>query len=265
MSIVLNECEWAKKALASKELGKKPFETLSRIAKYYFYIGMNKKEVRAKLEDFLLESDPSISVVTWSNTLDHAVKNAAKYNIIIVDNVQITQPEMDTIDAITCKQLRGKQLQRLAFTLLCLSKFYYAISEKMNYWVSAPDNDIMKMANINTSVKRQSILYNQLNELGLIRFSKKVDNLNVQVQFVQDGPVVMTVDDFRNLGYQYLMYHGEAYYKCQNCGLTCKRNTTPIGNTAVRGGVKKYCDECAASIHMKQIVNSVMRKRSANF
>ena len=34
MSIVLNECEWAERAIKDKTLGKKPYETLSRVAKY---------------------------------------------------------------------------------------------------------------------------------------------------------------------------------------------------------------------------------------
>lgn len=252
MSIVLNEYEWAENAIAERDLGNKPFETLSRIAKYYTYCGCSKREVREKLDEFLLSVDPNISLVTWSDTLDSAAKYAAKYSLIMVDSICITSSEMQRIDAID-----GKQLQRLAFTLLCLAKFFYAVSPKTDYWVSTPDNEIMNMANINTSIKRQSAMFNQLHELGLIRFSKKIDNLSVQVLFVEDGEAVMTVDDFRNLGYQYLMYHGDGYYRCQNCGLTCKKNNARNGT----GARQKYCHECAVKIRMKQNVESVMRLR----
>lgn len=254
MSIVLNEYKWAEDAISEKTLGKKPFETLTRIAKYYTYQGLSKRDVRAKLDEFLLSTDPSVSLVTWSDTLDNAAKYATKYKLIMVDNITITKPEMERIDAID-----GKQLRRLAFTLLCLAKFSYAVSPKTDYWVSTPDNEIMNMANINTSIKRQSAMFNQLRELGMVRFSKKIDNLSVQILFVEDGYEVLEIDDFRNLGYQYLMYHGEAYYKCQCCGLTCKKNKHPRGGNPSQ----KYCSECAVQIHMRQKINSVMRYRDA--
>jgi len=252
MSIVLNEYEWAENAIADKELGKKPFETLSRIAKYYTYKGFSKKEVRAKLDEFLLSVDPNISLVTWSGTLDNAAKYATKYQLIMIDDIEITKNEMQTIDAID-----GKQLRRLAFTLLCLAKYFYAVSPKTDYWVSTPDNEIMNMANINTSIKRQSAMFNQLHELGLIRFSKKIDNLSVQVLFIKDGETAIRIDDFRNLGYQYLMYHGKEYYKCQNCGLT-----THDDRETKTGPKRKYCRECAYKIYLQQTINSVMRIRS---
>ena len=37
MSIILNEYEWAERAIKEKLLGKKPYETLSRVAKCYTY------------------------------------------------------------------------------------------------------------------------------------------------------------------------------------------------------------------------------------
>ena len=254
MSIVLNEYKWAENAISEKELGKKPFETLTRIAKYYTYQGLSKKDVRAKLDEFLLSTDPGVSLVTWSDTLDNAAKYATKYKLIMIDSITITRPEMERIDAID-----GKQLRRLAFTLLCLAKFSYTVSPKTDYWVSTPDNEIMNMANINTSIKRQSAMFNQLRELGMIRFSKKIDNLSVQILFVKGGDAVLEINDFRNLGYQYLMYHGEAYYKCQCCGLACKVHQTNQG----RGPKQKYCPECAVKIRMKQNIESVMRIRYA--
>ena len=50
MSIVLNEYDWAEKAIKDKVLGKKPYETLSRVAKYYTYKNHTRKEVRRMLD-----------------------------------------------------------------------------------------------------------------------------------------------------------------------------------------------------------------------
>ena len=44
MSIVLKENDWAEKMIQSKSLGKKPSETLRRIARYYIDNGYEKKK-----------------------------------------------------------------------------------------------------------------------------------------------------------------------------------------------------------------------------
>ena len=118
-----------------------------------------------------------------------------------------------------------------------------------------PRWEIVNTANINTSIKRQSVMFDQLGDAGMIRFSKQIDNLSVQVLFVdEESEPVLRVTDFRNLGYQYLKYHGEPYFECQNCGITVKSENAT-------GRKQKYCKECAVEIHMKQTVNSVMRQR----
>lgn len=251
MSIVLNEYDWAERAIKDKALGKKPYETLSRVAKYYTYKNYARKEVRRLLDEFLLQCEPAASLVTWSDTLDSATKYATKYPLIMIDEILVTKPEMEKIDA-----LPGKQLRRLAFTLLCISKYLYTVSENTNYWVNTPDNEIMKMANINTSIKRQSSMFGQLKDAGMIRFSKQIDNLSVQVLFAEDGDAALRVTDFRNLGYQYMKYHGEPYFECAHCGLTDKIKS------ATQRRPQKYCAQCAVEIRTRQNVNSVMRLRN---
>lgn len=251
MTIVLNEHEWAENMINSHSLGAKPYETFCRVAKYYIDKEYSKKEVRKMLDTFLLQCEPTASLPKWSETLDYAVNRATKYEAIMIDNIAITKPEIEKIDA-----LEGTQIRRLAFTLLCLAKYWNLVNPQGDNWVNSKDTEIMRMANINTSIKRQSLMYHTLNQLGLIRFSKKVDNTNVRVCFLEDGEVVMKVSDFRNLGYQYLKYHGEPYFECENCGLTVKKRNKG------RCGVQKYCPDCAMQIHMQQKINSVMRQRN---
>lgn len=250
-TIVLNEHDWAKEQIDNKTLGSKPYETLCRVARYYFDDGMSKRSVRKQLDNFLLMCEPTASLPKWSETLDYAVNRAIKYSAIDIDHIDISKTEMDKIDSLVSRQVR-----RLAFTLLCLAKYWDIVNTHGDHWVNSKDSDIMRMANINTSIKRQSLMYHTLCELGLIRFSKKVDNTNVRVNFIDDGEPVMQVSDFRNLGYQYLKYHGEPFYVCQNCGITVKAKKQGAGRKP------KYCASCAMEIHVQQAINSVMQKRS---
>lgn len=250
MSIVLNEYEWAEGAIESKDIGSKPVKTLDRVAKYYLARGYSKKDTRVLLESFFLQSTGGPVTSSWSDLLDKIVKNAGKYPLIQVDGVSISKKEMEIIET-----LDGSQLRRLAFTLLCIAKFKDIVSPLSNHWVKEPDREVMCMANINTSVKRQCLLFSQLRDAGLIKFAKRVDNLSVQVLFESPGDEAMFVSDFRNLGYQYMKYYGGQYMECENCGITDK-----IRNPG-KGRRQKYCPSCAAEIHTRQKVNSVMRKR----
>lgn len=255
MTIVLNEHEWAKDMIYARSLGKKPFETLSRVAKYYIDEGYSKKDTRQMLDTFLLQCDSTASLPKWSDTLDYAVSRALKYDAIQVDGIYISKSEMDKINS-----LDSAQIKRLAFTLLCLAKYWKLINPNSDYWVNNKDSEIMRMANINTSIKRQSLMYAQLNELGFIRFSKKIDNTNVRVCFVDEGEASVIVTDFVNLGYQYMMATGsKEYFRCQNCGVVVKKNITQDENETRRGRPQKYCNDCAVEVNMRKRVDSIMR------
>ena len=247
MAIVLNESEWAEEMISSRSLGKKPFETMRRVARYYLDNGIAKRDVRKILDTFLLQCDPSASLPKWQQSLDAALAAALRYPAVNLDGVDITKPEMERIDA-----LEGKQVRRLAFTLLCLAKYWNAVSGKTEGWVNSRDADIMRMANINTSIKRQSLMYHNLNSAGLVQFSRKVDNTNVRVCFITPGEIVLRVTDFRNLGYQYMRYHGAPYFVCENCGITVPYNHPKTGRK------QKYCSSCSAEIIIQRHVGAAM-------
>lgn len=257
--IVLNEHEWAKDMIDSRTLGKKPSETLYRVARYYLDNGSDKKEVRKILDKFLIQCDPTASLTKWSDSLDFALNRAVKNEAIMIDGIIITEPEWNKIRAIS-----GRQAQRLAFTLLCLAKYWNSVNPMCNGWVNNKDGEIMSMANINTSIKRQSLMYHALHESGLIQFSKKIDNTNVRVCFIENGDPYMLITDFRNLGYQYLKKVGEPFYVCECCGITTKiqsRNKDCYTKQG-QGRPPKYCKECAVEVHLKQKVNSVMARKN---
>ncbi len=252
MSTVMRENEWAADMVSKHTLGKKPAETLRRVARYFMdECNLDKNATRARLELFLLQCDSTASVIKWSDTLDRSVKYASKYPAINILSIPVYDKEIQKI-----RLLNGKQVQRLAFTLLCLAKYWNLVTGKDGWWVNSKDSEIMEMANVRTSLKRQSAMYSMLCQQEMIRFSKKVDNTNVQVCFAETGEVAMWITDLRNLGYQYLMYLGEPYFVCQCCGITTKQNDK---NDRRR---QKYCPECAAATKMRQTIESVMRCRS---
>lgn len=257
MSLILNEYEWAEAKIKNFDLGSSPSETIFRVAKYYHANHYSKKEIRRRLEEFLLQCNPHASLVKWADILDRAVKNTKKYKLVVLDGISISKTEIARIS-----ELKGAQLQRLAFTLLCVSKYWDLVSERNNHWVNTSDSEIMKMANIRASAMRQGKMFGELKDAGLIGFSKKIDNLNVQVYFSDNDEEALFVHDFRNLGFQYSKYIGGLYLECENCGITYK----PVQQGALlnhgAGRPRKYCPDCANEVRMRQNINSVMRHRS---
>lgn len=238
MSIVLNEREYAMAALQRCDLGAKPLETLGRIAKYYRSEGYKKTEIHRMLESFVLKCDPSINIVKWQDAIAKQVKGTDKYSLVEIDGIPITQKELDI-----CNSLSGKQVKRLMFTLICIAKFNNAANDKNNGWVNRQDNEIFRMANVTTPIKRQSLMLNDLRELGLIRFSRKVDNININVTCIDDnGDPALIITDYRNLGYQYMKYCGEPYFECASCGIVVKRGSN----------IQKYCRDCAVDVNRQR-------------
>lgn len=264
MAIILNEYEWAEKMILNKDLGRKPSETLSRVARYYYENRYSKREIRKLLDQFLIQCNPDASLFHWSDTLDRITKNAGKYQIIQIDSIPITEAELAVI-----KSIDAAPVQRLAFTLLCVSKYWDFVSPKNNHWVNSPDREIFSMANISASSKSQDLMYGKLLNAGLIKLSKKIDSLNMQVLFGDEvGDPVLHIRDFQNLGYQYMKYLGGPFFECKHCGKTVKmrervqhhpRNRDKC--RAGRGRNQQYCDACAAEIKTKQNIDAVVRKR----
>lgn len=245
MSIIMNEKEYAQGLLEKRCLGSKPFETLGYIARYYRDADYSSAETKGLLENFMLQCDPDINLVKWQDTIDAQVKRAAKRKPIVVEKIYISGKELET-----CRELSSRRLQRLLFTLMCLAKFSNEVSPSNNNWVNRTDKEIFSAANIAIPVRQQSLMLNDLKTLGLIRFSKKVDNLNINVTCLDpEGGTELVVEDMRNLGNQYMKYCGEPYIECVSCGLVVKKT----------GRSQKYCNDCAVTINSQKTYSNYIR------
>lgn len=181
--------------------------------------------------------------------LDKAATKSDSPPLIEIDYVTITKGELASI----AENLSGRMHKRLAFALLCAAKFYNAINPKNNNWVNCTDSEIMKMANVATSIDKQCALIYDLREAGLIGFSGKVDNLNIQVLFIDnESREAGKVRDFRNLGNRYHMFLHEPFFECIHCGLAIKRT----------GQAQKYCRSCASEMYVKSKVEYAMRQKT---
>lgn len=240
--IVLNEKEYAEQCLKSKTIGDKPFFTLSILAKYYYHChGYRKKKITDLLISFISECYPRYSCnrADWDAHIEKLATSAGKYTLFEIDGIWITRAELDTIEGI-----HNKVLERLAFTMLCLAKLGNARNSKNNGWVNYTAKDIYSMARISCSVIDRYEKLSQLNQLSLLEFPKKNDNLSSRVTYVDDdSEKILFIYDFRELGYEYLKYKGENFIRCRECDILVRNN---------KCGDKKYCSNCAGYVPMER-------------
>lgn len=251
MEIILKENEWAYEHIKNHDLGRAPRVTLAKVARYYLDDGYSKKEVRNKLYIFLTQCGQNYALERWQKAINDSMSVALKYPAIDVDFVTVSQTELDKIAS-----LKSKLARRLAFTVLCLAKFRNEFCPNNNNWINYKDKDIMSLANVSVSIRRQAELYRSLLDAEMVKFPKSVDKTDMQVIFADDGEPALYIYDFRNLGYQYQMFCGEPYFECERCGVVTKIDNPDKGRR------QKYCHDCAASIALQQRIDSVMRQRA---
>ena len=220
-----------KQDLKACDLGDKPSSTLNLLARYYREIGKNDDEIKELLSDFLNRClKDKYKESKWIDSIFYQVVKSKKYNLKKVDNVIVTKSEMEIIQSV-----KGKSRQKVLFTLLVLSKYYNAVSDKNKNWTNLEYKKIFKLANVQLSIQNQALLINDLYNCGFVNVSKNVGKPNIQVNFVDnESDGVLTITRLKDLGKEYLMFCGEDYIRCQKCGTLVKnyKNTN------------KYCKTC---------------------
>lgn len=187
--------------------------------------------------DFIIRKDPLLNAVKWQKTIDYYIKTAHKYPLLEINSIPIYSSELKII-----KSIDGVALQRLLFSMLCLCKYGNVRNKNNNNWVNKKDREIFSLANIKVTTQRQSLMINDLKSLGLVSYSVIVDNTNINVPFVEsDGKIELEIQDFRNVGYQYMNHIGSgSYISCACCGILVPK----------RSNAQRYCSECAIGINV---------------
>ena len=246
----MNERRRAEDILSSVRETTNPIHNVYLLSRYYYAQGMRQKEVLEKIEDYLRQF-PFLVLPKWQRTVDKIVAKAKGKGLIEIEYVGITEKELAEI-----AKLRKESLKKLAFTLLCIAKYFNTIRPENNSWVNTPDKDVFRMADIRTlDCKRQQQLIRELYLLGWIGYSKVVDNVNLQVLFVDtETEPILRIYQFDDLGYQYLEYVGDpSIVHCKCCGKLIKK-------TSCR---KDYCDECAVEARKSSNRKASQKRRDA--
>lgn len=244
MPVVLNEVKQAEHILEFGEVGNKPTSTLFLLGKYFRKKqGLNREQTFQKLDEFMRNNYKNYNPALWEYTIADIAKKSNRYSLREIDYISITDKEMEKIET-----LNNLSYMKLLFTMLCYAKLYNKVSESNNGWVNTDIREIYKNARVTIKHKEDKFLYlNDIEQTGLIAFSRKNDNLNLQVTFIDDGgDEVLRIHDFRELGYEYLNYYKiGSFTRCSRCQRLVRKKSNKANST-------KYCSKCAAHIKNEQ-------------
>ncbi|MFD2663059.1 hypothetical protein [Paenibacillus thailandensis] len=236
MKIVLNEQELIHKALESKEFDEKNYGIVLRVlTKHYFLFGMDKQQVKDTLAVHIRERVKKYIHKDWISRIEYAIKNVQKYGVELVniDKVDITETELQRI-----KDINDNDIEKIAFVYLVYAKILNKIKSNNDNWVGIKIKDILKDALITKgykSIREQQTVLRILNDMGLLRSSKKVDNTSERVCFIDyTSDISFSINDFRDYVLTYLRWKGENIGNCETCSKLIQ----------VKSNRKLYCLEC---------------------
>lgn len=232
--IILNEKKYIEDILSGDRVVDNMYYTLGLLARYYYQQDKENNKP-AKLYKILVEflKSKNESEFDWQHNLDKLIKKR-DIELVNVEYIPMTKIELDTI-----KEIKNKRLEKLAFTLLCVAKLNNTIQSTNNNWVNRDVKEIFKLANVRDGVIQQYLSMADLKDLGLLKYSKKVNNINLCITFIDnESKIELEINDFRDLGFQYLAYLGEGFIKCECC-----KKVVPIKSK--KDNSTKYCEECS--------------------
>ena len=226
-NVVFNEALYAQEVIRTSDLGSFPYQALVCVARYYISLNFNTDAIRERVNALYNQGIDC----GFIDIADSVIKEAGRRGLADIRFLPVTAAELETVRGID-----GLRRQRVAFALLVIAKYQNELHRQNNDWVNFRHKDIFAMANVKVSVRDQYLLLNDLKTLGLLKYNRRVDNLDVRVLYLDsEGPAAMEVYDMRNLGYQYMRSQGGSFLECKTCGAVVPRKSPR----------QMFCADCA--------------------
>jgi hypothetical protein len=251
--LILNEEKYAESLYLRKNVNVKSVVTLiGYITRYqlhtlHFSDEDNYKGTVAWMSKYHNNFDESY----YSNLISDAIKKAYKNPFYQIENIQITQSELDIISS-----LANLRAEKVLFVLLCMAKQQSVANGFTDGLVKYVLPDLCKSARISVPAdEREYILYNIVQH-GFLGYPKKNNTQCLIVNCINDDEVVLILDeaDCQDLAYVYLNWKngGKGYTRCQKCNRLIKQSKTKP---------RKYCEECAKEVEKENTRERVRRYR----
>lgn len=239
--LIFDEVAEAKKILEDKNLDFFDPTKITILAKYFSYLGQNKREIK----DSIIEFCNSQNYIKYDSRDEEIIMNSLadlkKYNIRIPKPCVITKAELDEIGTIN-----DEKAERVFFVMICLAKYFMETNtsknkkeyaeEKLIFWRST--TELFKLARYSENFFNRNMIIGVVERMGYIKTVSNRDrtknHIFINTYYKDSDPVIF----FDNPEYVYKLY--EAYKKeklirCSVCGSSVVKNSNR----------QTMCEKCA--------------------
>jgi len=241
--LILNEEKYARDIYIGKDVGVKSMMTKIRYITRHLIYSEHQSDEDAYINSikWLKTYQDNFDESYYSNVVSDAIKKAHKYPFYIIDNIQITQSELNAISS-----LNDLRAEKVLFVLLCMAKQQKLSSGFTNGLVKYSITEVCKLARISVPAEDREYILHKIVQNGLLGYPKKNDTQCLIVNFIDYGEAALVLDeiDCQELAYIYLMWKndGKGYTKCQRCNRLIKQS---------KNGIRKYCEVCKTEIEVE--------------
>lgn len=231
--------------------------------------GLNKTQIRNKIDEIMMENYKGFDMVSWDSELQSIVnKYTDKENCKFreLNEINITRKELEFIS-----RFQDEQKENLLFVMLVISKSKHQkykktkkgeiIDDNNDYWLNCDRGKLFKLAKFKydnnkgskSRMEQRGYLIYDLSQLdGVIELSKQCDNTSIKLLYV-DGEIDskgitfrITKDNMNDVLNYYLQWKDpEGYVKCMECGVWVKINSKYKN--------PKYCKICSKKKRVESV------------
>lgn len=242
--LILNEAKYAQDIYIGKDMGIKSIMTKIRYITRHLIHSEQQNEEDAYINTikWLKKYQDNFDESCYSNIISDAIKKAHKYPFYVINNIQISRSELESISS-----LDNLRAEKILFVLLCMAKQQRLSNGFTNGLVKYSITDVCKMARVSVPAEDREYIFHHILKNGLIDIPKKNDTKCLIVNFINFDDVALELSeiDCQELAYVYLNWKnkGKGYTRCKKCERWMKQSKTKP---------KKYCEECAKEVQTEQ-------------
>lgn len=254
LDVILNESEVVNDFLKTYKIPKhiKPTHIIYLLAKKYYLDGKQKEDIYMKILKDIKESYGDKYIYTkWNkivkNTVNRFFREKSRYNLKIkmndIKEIAVSENELNKIS-----ELNNSVLEKIAFVMLVYAKISKIQLQQDNkeYWVNKSCSTICKEAKVGLKGNKQKLIMNELYNKKYISMSDNNNKTNIKINYINEKEVKgendLVITDFDGVVHQYLIWKGEKWKRCEECGKWIRQKNNKI----------KYCDKCAEKIKKEQ-------------
>lgn len=258
MNFIINEKLHAEKLMETGDISqRKTSRDLKYIAKYLLGNGFSEEYTISYLIDFMNNYNNSGS--RWKNTIVGIVKDIRKQNNYFlrdINEIRITQNEINTIKNINWDGQDRDRLMRYAFGLVVYAKILR--QKQKDGWVKMDNTSVFcKDVDIRPgTTKEREITFNKLQELGLLETPRKTGSDSIKVLFVDweehDDDIIIPLDKIEEFKEYYEVCITETKFICEDCG----------DIFYIKERKPKYCENCVKERKRRYAKESMQKSRA---